>query len=52
MHVRNIARNSHMQRKMPMMRKEFITGTMDRDSAVMICRIGDDPVSDASVMTA
>ncbi len=28
-----------MQRKMPMMRKEFITGTMDRASAVMICRI-------------
>jgi hypothetical protein len=27
-----------MHRKMPMMRKEFMTGTMDRDSAVMICK--------------
>ncbi len=26
-----------MHRKMPMMRKEFMTGKMDRDSAVMIC---------------
>ncbi len=39
-----------MQRKMPMMRKEFMTGTMDRDSAVMICAPSESSMTRISVM--
>ncbi len=31
--------SGHKQRKMPVMQKEFMTGTMDRESAVILVSV-------------